>query len=461
MKPTLVYLTAGGAGMFCGSCMHDNTLARALARQGVDLLLTPLYTPIRTDEENASIDRVFFGGINVYLQQKIPLLRRAPEFIDRIFDQPWLLRLATSFGIETDAKQLGAMTVSMLRGARGFQRKEVLKLCRWLADEVRPDLIISSNVLIAGSAPEIKRHLERPLVVTLQGDDLFLNDLLEPYRSQALEEIRRLDGSIDGYLAHSRYYADYMAELLGIDREKIRLAPLGIDTHDFSEPSWDDDGDSQHNAGPRAARPRVIGYLARLAPEKGLHVLVDAFLELHRRPGMDDVRLHIAGWLGDGQRAYAEEQFNKMRQAGLGDRFHYAGVVDRRQKVAFLQELDVFSAPTVYREPKGLFVLEALAAGVPVVQPAHGAFPELLAETGGGVLTRPGDPVHLADALEELLVNPDRRRQLARDGQRNVHARFNADAMARATRECLAPFLSSERAGALLNAKGPRGDQGP
>ncbi len=442
--------------------MHDNTLARALARQGVDLLLTPLYTPIRTDEENTSIDRVFFGGINVYLQQKIPFLRAAPEFIDRFFDQPWLLRWATSRGMETSAKQLGAMTVSMLRGARGHQRKEVLKLCRWLSDEVRPGLVISSNMLIAGAAPEIKHRIQRPFLVTLQGDDIFLNDLLEPYRTQALEEIRRLDASIDGYLVHSCFYADYMADFLGIAREKIHLVPLGIDTQGFPElpavGATDHQGDE---AGATSSRPLTIGYLARLAPEKGLHVLVDAFLELRRRPGMEHARLHVAGWLGEGQRNFADEQFAKLRRAGLSEHFHYAGEVDRRQKITFLRELDVFSVPTVYREPKGLFVLEALAAGAPVVQPEHGAFPELLAQTGGGLLTRPGDPGRLADALHELLTNHDRRRELAHQGHRTVHARFNADAMARETRERLAPFLGPQHAETLLNAKGPWGDQGP
>jgi glycosyltransferase involved in cell wall biosynthesis len=448
MQPTIAYLTAGGAGMYCGSCMHDNTLARAMARRGVNLLLTPMYTPIRTDEENVSIDRVFFGGINVYLQQKLPLFRRLPEFVDRFFDQPWLLKWATSHGIETSPQQLGAMTLSMLQGAGGFQRKEVRKLCRWLADEVRPDLVILSNMLIAGAAPTLKEMLPAPLLVTLQGDDIFLDDLPEPYKKQAFAEIRRLAGSVDGYLVHSRFYADHMAEYFGIDREAIHLVPLGIDTHDFGDgdaagdvPAVGSNPDTNH-------RPPTVGYLARLAPEKGLHVMVDAFLELRRRPGMEHARLHLAGWLGEPQRPYAEEQFQKLREAGLGDAFYYAGAVDRRRKIDFLRGLDVFSVPTTYRDPKGLFYLEALAAGVPVVAPAHGAFPELLSQTGGGRLIPPGDPLRLADALHELLLDPQERRRLGSEGRRNVHARFHADAMAQNTLDCLRSFLPPSPAGA-------------
>lgn len=428
--------------MFCGSCMHDNTLARAMARQGVNMLLTPMYTPIRTDEEDVSIDRVFFGGINVYLQQKLPLFRLFPEFVDRFFDQPRLLKWATSRGIETSAKQLGAMTVSMLRGASGNQRKEVLKLCRWLTDEVRPDLVILSNMLIAGAAPTLKEMLRVPVLVTLQGDDIFLDDLPEPYKKQAFEEIRRLANSVDAYLAHSRFYADYMADYFNVSRDAIHLVPLGIETHDFVNSASNAASiDSSVPATPEKQRPLTVGYLARLAPEKGLHVLVDAFLELRRRPGMEQTRLHIAGWLGESHRGYAEEQFEKLRRAGLSDAFQYAGVVDRRQKVAFLRELDVFSVPTTYRDPKGLFLLEALAAGAPVVAPEHGAFPELLAQTGGGRLTRPGDVQHLADELHQLLTDAATRRRLADEGRQNVHTHFNAEAMARVTRERLAPFL--------------------
>ena len=129
----IAYLTAGAAGMYCGSCLHDNTLARELIRQGVDVQLVPLYTPIQTDEQDVTIDQVFFGGMNVYLQQHVGLFRRLPKWLDRVLDRPGLLRWIGSRGMETSAEQLGELTVSMLRGSAGFQRKEVQRLCQWLA----------------------------------------------------------------------------------------------------------------------------------------------------------------------------------------------------------------------------------------------------------------------------------------------------------------------------------------
>jgi glycosyltransferase involved in cell wall biosynthesis len=187
---------------------------------------------------------------------------------------------------------------------------------------------------------------------------------------------------------------------------------------------------------------QTIGYLARLAPEKGLHVLVDAFIELRKREATRDARLEIAGWLGDHNRSYAEAEFTKLREAGLQDHYRYAGSIGRNEKLAFLHRLDVFSVPTTYREPKGLFVLEALAAGVPVVLPAHGAFPELIEATGGGRLVTPNDPIALADELEKTLLDRATRYRLGQAGASAVHERFNADVMARKTLEVFAEFVA-------------------
>src|SRR5262249_26334232 len=120
----IAYITAGAAGMYCGSCMHDNTLAAALIAQGHDALLIPTYTPIRTDEADVSQKRVFFGGINVYLQQKLALFRHTPWVLDRLLDARRLLNWVSRFAVKTQAEDLGELTVSMLKGEHGNQRKE-------------------------------------------------------------------------------------------------------------------------------------------------------------------------------------------------------------------------------------------------------------------------------------------------------------------------------------------------
>ena len=429
-SPTVAYLTAGAAGMYCGSCMRDNTLAKALHGLGVNVHLIPAYTPIRTDEEDISVDHIAYGGINVYLQQRFALFRWLPSWTDGFFDRPWLINRLTGGSIETDASHLGDLTVSMLRGTHGYQRKEVAKLVRWLAIDVRPQIVNLSNMLIAGCVPAIKESLDVPVLVTLQGDDIFLNELTEPQKSQAFDEIRKLVQKVDGFIVFSQYYADFMADYFSIPPEKFHIVPLGIDTRDFqNEPAVAED------------RPPTVGYLARLAPEKGLHRLVDAFLLLREHHGMEDAHLRIAGWLGANHQAYADEQFHRLESAGLAAAFEYVGAVDRAGKLEFLNRIDVLSVPTVYHDPKGLFVLEAWASGVPVVQPNHGAFPELISSTDGGTLVRPGDAEHLADTLFELLLDRRRCQEMGRAGFSAVQANFNASAAAQATLDVYRSYL--------------------
>lgn len=417
----IVYLTAGAGGMYCGSCLNDNTLARALTKLGVDIQLVPTYTPITTDEHDVSLNEVYFGGINVYLQQKFPPLRWLPAPFDRILNNPALIRWATKKDVQADPSLLGAMTVSMLKASDGFQKKEVRRLLEFLNRE-KPDVINFTNVLIAGCIPEIKKQLPNvKTVVTLQGDDIFLDYIPEKYSQQSIEHIRRLAESIDGFLVHSQYYADYMGERLGIPSNKIHRVRLGIDHEGFQQKS--------SSPGER----KRVGYLARLTPEKGFHILVDAFIRLREK--RDDVDLAIAGWVGSEHKAYSDEQFAKLDAAGLGDFYKYSGVINREEKIDFLQSLDVFTVPTTYREPKARFALEAMASGLPVVFPDHGAFPEIISESACGKLVRPDDPEHLAEALNELLCDPAQCKAMGESGRQSILDDRNAEAMAKQTLE--------------------------
>jgi glycosyltransferase involved in cell wall biosynthesis len=418
----IAYITAGAAGMYCGSCMHDNTLVSALIAQGHDALLIPTYTPIRTDEADVSQKRVFFGGINVYLQQKLSLFRHTPWFLDRLLDLPRLLRWVSRFAVKTQADQLGDLTVSILKGEHGHQRKEVDKLVRWLAEEVRPEVVNLTNVLLSGMVHEVKRRLGVPVLGTLQGDDIYLEALPEPYRRQCLELVRAHCREMDGFIATSAYYADFMARYLDIPRGRIHVVHPGLNLAGHGGPRPPADG-----------RPFTVGYFARICPEKGLHLLVEAFRILRQTPGTPPCRLKASGWLGENNRAYFNDLHQKLKAWGLADSFEHVESPDHASKVRFLHGIDVLSVPTVYREPKGLYVLEALANGVPVVQPRHGSFPELVEATGGGLLANPEDPEDLARGLLRLRDNPAHREELGRKGKERVHQRFHAGRMAQET----------------------------
>jgi glycosyltransferase involved in cell wall biosynthesis len=430
----IAYIAAGAAGMYCGACIHDNTLATALAHLGHDVPLIPTYTPTRTDETNVSLPRVFFGGINVVLQQKFALFRHTPWWLDRVFDSPALLRLASRFAGRTNPAHLGALTVSMLRGESGHQRKELRKLIAWLKQDVKPQIVCLTNALLAGMAREIKRELRVPVVCGLPGEDLFLDGLPEPSRSQSRALLRERCGDADAFIAMSRYYAGFMAGFLGVPRDSIHVVRPGLNLDGFAE--------ELQTPNPKLQTPITIGFFARIAPEKGLHQLCEAYRLLRQMPGIGPTQLRAAGYLGESGRAYLKTLRRDMAAWGLDEQFDYAGELDRAGKIGFLRSLDVFSMPATYCEPKGLPVLEALACGVPFVGPAHGVFPELAEATDGGLLAKPNDPPSLADSLARLISDARLRRELGQRGCEVVHRDFTAARMAGETLEIFRRILA-------------------
>jgi glycosyltransferase involved in cell wall biosynthesis len=414
----ILSLTGGAGSMYCGSCLKDNALAAELLRRGHDVVLTPVYTPTKTDETNVSGAHVFFGGISVFLEQHSAVFRHTPRFLDRLWDSTWALRLATKRSIKVDAKSLGEMTVSMLKGEQGFQAKEIDKLLEGLRTEKPFDVFCLPYSLLLGMAEPLERVRTAPICCTLQGDDLFLDELGEPYRAQSMEMIRALSRHVDAFLAVSQYYFDYMPGYLGIPAAKMRLARLGINMEDFTSRRM------------RPAGPVTVGYFARVAPEKGFHVLVDAYRRLRKHPRSEGSRLLAAGYLPPEHREYLENARGVLRVAGLDGEFQYQGEMDRAQKIAFFRELDVLSVPATYEEPKGMFLLEAMASGVPVVQPRRGAFPEIVENTGGGLIVDADDPQALADAILALKEDPLLASSLGDAGARGVREHYTVARMA-------------------------------
>jgi glycosyltransferase involved in cell wall biosynthesis len=424
----ILYLTAGAAGMYCGSCLRDNALATELLRQGHDVTLQPLYTPPLTDEPSVSQEKVLFGGISVYLEQHSAIFRHTPRWLDRLWDSGMALRAASKRSIAVDPDSLGQLTLSILQGREGRQRKEIAKLIDWLRGQVRAgqprfDVVDMQNSMLLGLAKPIREAVGGPICCTLQGEDLFLGGLREPFRREALALIREHAQSVDAFLAVSTFYADFMADYLSIPREKIHVVPLGINLRDYS-------GQAELGRRPVTDRPWTIGYFARVAPEKGFHLLVEAYCRLRGRAGSPPARLLAAGYLAPEHRPYLQAQEARLAAAGLAEEFTYRGALDRESKLRFFREIDLLSMPTTYAEPKGLPVLEALASGVPVVQPRWGAFPEMLERTGGGILFEPNDVESLTQALWELTQNPEWARDLGREGWAGVRAHYPVSQMA-------------------------------
>lgn len=404
--------------MYCGSCLRDNTLAAELKRQGHDVILVPLYTPTRTDEANVSEARVFMNGIAVCLDQEAAFFRRQHSLLDRLWDAPWMLKVASQTSIRVDPHRLGAMTISMLRGEDGFQLKEIRKLTDWLRTEQPPDVALLPNSLLIGLARPIRNALRRPICCTLQGEELFLDQLGEQHRREAIQLIRAKAVDVDGFIAVSEYSARYWLRELSLPEQKMHVVPLGINLDGF-------------DAAPRIRSGHfTVGFLARIAPEKGLDTLAEAYILLRRRAGMGPAELRAAGYLAPEHKSYLHGVKRRLQKAGLAHEFHYEGVLDRAQKIKFLRGLDVLSVPCTYDEPKGISLLEAMAAGVPIVQPKRGAFPEIVEKTAGGVLAQSPDAAGLADALYGLWTTPGLAADLGRRGAEGVSEHYSAARMA-------------------------------
>jgi glycosyltransferase involved in cell wall biosynthesis len=416
----LLSITAGAGAMYCGSCLRDNALAAELMARGHDVSLLPVYTPTLTDETNVSDHRVFFGGISVYLQQHVPLFRHTPAIFDRVWDAPAVLRTVAGRSMSAvDPRFLGAMTVSMLRGEDGFQGKEIVKLVDWLRGQPPFDLIVLPNSLLLGLAPALARALGRPLCCTLQGEDLFLEGLPAEDREESLRLIRSHRDSVARFIAVSDFYAEHMSGYLDLPRGRVRTVPLGVHAAD----------EAPVPPG-RPSQPFTVGFFARIAPEKGLHMLAEAYAIMRRDGRLPAGRLEAAGYMAPEHHAYLAQIQAGLAAAGLAAEFHYHGVLDREAKMRFLRSLDVASVPSPYAEPKGMSVLEAMACGTPVVQPDHGAFPEILGRTGGGVLFTPGDTAALAEAIVGLHDDPYRRKALGEQGARGVRREYSVGRMA-------------------------------
>jgi len=413
----IVQISPGsGDNFYCENCLRDAALVKAMRREGHDVLMVPLYLPLQADKiEQVSNAPIFFGGVNVFLQQKLALFRKTPRWIDKLFDSRRLLEWAGRKVGMTSARDLGETTISMLEGEHGRQVKELDRLVDWLLETGHDaDVVCLSNILLGGLARRIKDRLKVPIVCLLQDEDGFLDSLASPYAEQAWEIVRRRTRDVDGFIAVSTYFARTMQERLGVDGSLIHVVHMGIDFDAYT---------------PASSAPAVptIGFLSRMCPDRGLDTLVDAFILLKKNEGLQSAKLRVSGG-----RSLADEPFlnglqRKLAAAGVLDDVEFLDAFDGAAKMDFLRSLSVLSVPEKDPVAYGLYVLEALAMGVPVVEPAIGCFPETLEMTGGGLLYEPNTAEKLAEVMAPLLLDPKATRRLGAAGRDGLAKAFRIE----------------------------------
>ena len=429
----IAFLTPGTGNYHCGVCMRDNSLARHLINHGHEVTMLPAYLPHLLDEESAGTKSpVFLGGINVYLQHKFPLFRKTPKWLDDLFNSEFLLRWVAGKRGMTTPRELGEITLSTLRGKDGPLVKEVDKVIDWFREYGQPDVLILSTILLSGVGRAVREELNIPVIGFLQGEDGFLDSLLPEYQDRAWSMLGADARALDRCFSPSLSFAKHMGSRLGIPEKDIQYFPNGI-----SLDGYEDSDEEAHTP--------TIGYFARICPEKGLDLLVDAFIELKKSDNHEELRLAIAGTLPAENLTYLNEQKSKISRAGLDNFVEISTHLSRPEKIKFLKKLSLFSVPARIPEAFGLYVIEAMAACVPVVLPDHGSFPEIIYETKGGLLFARDEPSGLVHALSTMLTDTEQAKQFGEQGRAAVHEKYSNDRLAMELVEnILAPLVATK-----------------
>lgn len=416
--------------MYCGACHRDAVVARGLIARGHDVTVIPLYTPLRVEGEPFPVAPVYLGGVNAYLQQHVGLFRKTPGFIDRILDVPAILKWAEGRATTVDPSKLGPMTVSVLKGSRGRQRKEFDRLTKAIV-EMNPEVVSITNTLLSGVIPSIRRHTKAAIVCALQGEDSFLKAIPDEDYRKAVDIVRSNMRFVDLLIAPSENHAGRMETMLDVRRSRIKVIPVGVDSAAF---------------GPHAARPSspiTIGYVGAITPTKGLSNLVRSVVALPEGVRAN-VRLRIAGRVLD--KPYWESILAGARADGIGAQMEYLGEVDTAAKVDLLRRCHLFAFPSRIPESRGIAGLEAMAAGAVLVAPEYGCFPEMAAATGGAVLYDRKQQNGLGATLADLIGRgPAELERLGRIAAEGTAREYAAEATVARTEELLVNLLANRR----------------
>jgi len=384
----------------------------AIRDLGHQVVKVPMYLPLFTDESDANNIPLFYGAISIYLKQLYPFLRKAPDWFDRLLNAKPMLKLAARMSGSTRARGLGELTVSMLMGEHGEQRAELDRMVTWIADHCKPDVIHLSNALLLGLARRIKEKLNVPVVCSLQDEDVWVDVMKPAFRDRAWELMREDADHVDLFVAVSDFYGEVMKERMNLPAEKVQSIHLGVYPEDYP-------------ATPVESKGRNIGFISRMNHENGLDILVDAFIQLKQKSGFEDVRLVLTGGSTGDDVKYIRSNRKKIARAGLMDFVDFHEDFIDAGRMEFFRKVSVVSVPVRMGEAFGLYLVEAMASGVPVVQPAHGAFPEIIGVTGGGITYEENIPEKLAGSLEMILGDAALLRQKSMDARSGTQDRFN------------------------------------
>ncbi|MFA6797975.1 MAG: glycosyltransferase [Bacteroidales bacterium] len=413
----LQIIPGSGGTFYCGNCLRDSQYIDALRKLGHDVVVLPMYLPLFENKQNSKDIPVFYGAISIYLKQLMPIFRHAPAWFDRMLNSKPMLKLAAGMAGSTDAKGLEEMTISMLKGEHGQQNEELSRMIEWIRDHYQPDVIHLSNALLSGLAPRVRRELGIPVVCSLQDEDVWVDIMKPRFREEAWQLMRENGEFIDGFIGVSQFFSGFLQDRLAIPDHKLGTIHLGVEPSDYEYIKTEN-------------RPLNIGYLSRLCQENGLDILVEAFILLKKKAGFEQVKLILTGGSTGADKRFLASIRKRIRDAGVIDEVEFHPDFENDGRMEFLRNIALLSVPVRKGEAFGVYLLEALASGIPVVQPALGAFPEITEISGGGITYSPNNPEALANALAALLADPDQLHDRSRRARAGVERHFNINTQA-------------------------------
>lgn len=404
-----------GGTFYCGNCLRDSAFTQSLKKTGHQAATLPLYMPL-SSANNFTEDGlpVFYGAVNIYLEQKFKFLRHMPKWLHDFFNSPAILRYASKKSETTRASGLEEMTISMLKGAEGYQKDELDLLIGFLKNHEKPDIVHLSNALLMGLAGKIREELNIPVICSLQDEDVWIDAMSESYQEKLWKLMCEKSKDIDAFVAVSRFFADVMQKRMCIPNEKLHIVPIGVnpEAYVFSEP---------------VQNPQVIGFLSRRNKSNGFEIVIDAFIELKQKPEFRDVLLKVTGGKTADDDKFLQKQIKKLEQKGFHHDIEFIDDFRTESLKHFFNKISVLTVPVLKGEAFGLYQLEALASGIPIVQPNLGAFPEIVKETQAGAIFEPNTPTALAAKLAEVLGNKEKLSAFSKNGRNSILNKYNTD----------------------------------
>lgn len=408
----LQIIPGSGGSFYCGNCLRDSKYVDALRKEGHQVVKIPMYLPLFSDEHDITDIPVFYGAVSIYLKQIFPFLRKAPAWFDKLLNTKPILKLAANMAGSTNAKGLEEMTVSMLLGEDGKQKEELERMVEWIADHCKPDILHISNALLLGLAHRLRERINVPIVCSLQDEDVWV-DVMKP---SAREEVWRLMKEkavdVDAFIAVSHYFADVMMQRMELPGNKVYPIYLGVDP-------------GEYEFIPSTSKPRNVGYISRMCPENGFDIVVDAFIKLKKKLEFNDVRLIATGGFTSSDHKYIAGLKKRIARAGLTASVDFHEEFEGEGRKAFFRKTAIASVPVRNGEAFGMYLPELMAAGIPIVQPALGAFPEIVGLSEGGEVYSPNTPEMLASTWAGILRDPSLLEKLSHSARKGVESSFN------------------------------------